>query len=217
MHSYVCLFSTKLGYSLSTTPNVICNFLSMNDISGATLENPDSTVHHAECSFVVQVHSSGDDNADAASNQDDTSKPPNNSEPSEKIACVVPESIVGETVVNEVHLGPKPYHLQASSIAERDQWINAINTALRTYQRNKEERARQRGSALRICQLRLRSFYNGLPFQTSTALLVAVNFFVTVSAASRNRRLRQSQALSGGSGVTVCHTEFLHAAERRAC
>ena len=182
MHSYVCLFSTKLGYSLSTTPNVICNFLSMNDVSGATLENPDSTIHQSECSFVVQVHPSGDDDANAASNHDERSKFPNNAETSGNIACTVPESGAGDTAVKEARLGPKPYHLQASSIAERDQWINAINTALRTYQRNKEERARQRGSALSVCQLRLRSFYTGLPFQTSTALLVAVNFVVTVSA-----------------------------------
>ncbi len=59
--------------------------------------------------------------------------------------------------------------------------MSAINAALRAYQRNKEEEVRKRGSALRICQLRLLSFYNGLLFQTSTALLVAANFFVTVS------------------------------------
>ena len=154
----------------------------MDDISGASLEDPDSTVHHDECSFVVQVHPSGDDDANAASNHDERSKFPNNAETSGNIACTVPESGAGDTAVKEARLGPKPYHLQASSIAERDQWINAINTALRTYQRNKEERARQRGSALSVCQLRLRSFYTGLPFQTSTALLVAVNFVVTVSA-----------------------------------
>ena len=151
----------------------------MDDISGATLEDPESTVHHDECSFVVQVHPFEIENADAVSFHNECSKTPNN-EQFERVASCVPKSMAGDTVMKEIRLGPKPYHLQASSIAERDQWMNAINTALRTYQRNKEERARQ-GSWLRICQLRLRSFYNGLLFQTLTALLVAVNFFVTVS------------------------------------
>ena len=178
------MFSTKIGYSLSTTPNVICNFLSMDDISGAVLENPDSTVHHAECSFVVQVQSSGGETEDTASNQIPKRKIASDSEPSENDeAGSVLASISDTEKQLEAALAPQPYHLQAASIAERDQWIATINATLRAYQRNKEEQASQRGSALLVCQLRLRSFYNGLLFQTSTALLVAVNFFVTVSAA----------------------------------
>jgi hypothetical protein len=183
MRSYVCLFSTKIGYSLSTTPNVICNFLSMSDISGATLEDPGSTVHHSECSFVIQVQQPSNDKADSVSVYTQSCRNlPNDADPSGKMACGLSKSIAGDSEIQQPRFEPQPYHLQASSIAERDQWMNAINTALRAYQRTKEEEVRKRGSALRICQLRLRSFYNGLLFQSLTALLVAVNFFVTVSA-----------------------------------
>ncbi len=157
----------------------------MNDISGAFLENPDSTVHHAECSFIVQVRPFGGVVADAASNCDQNRKLSSvDTEPSGKAAeGVVPEPIPYDKEMQNTRPLPQPYHLQASSVAERDHWMVAINTALRAYQRDKAEKARQRASALRMYQLRLRSFYTGLPFQTSTALLVAVNFFVTVSAA----------------------------------
>jgi hypothetical protein len=142
----------------------------MEDISGATLEDPDSTVYHDECSFVIQVLSSDNRNSDH-----DTSIQDELVLPSESIIRA------SERKVREAHFGPKPYHLQASSIAERDQWMNTINATLRAYQTKKEEQTRQRGSTLHLCQLRLRSFYTSLPFQTSTALLVAINFFVTVS------------------------------------
>ena len=156
----------------------------MNDISGAFLENPDSTVHHAECSFIVQVRLSGSVVADAASNSDQNRKWSSlDTEPSGKAKGVFPLPIADDTENRNTRPVPQPYHLQASSVAERDLWMVAINSALRDDQRDKEEKARQRESALHMYQLRLRSFYTGLPFQTSTALLVAVNFFVTVSVA----------------------------------
>ncbi len=149
----------------------------MNDISGAALEDPNSTIHHTECSFVVHVKlSCGGEGLNCVQStkwvNDDAEQ-----------TCADPESIAYGFDMQDTSLAPQPYHLQASSIAERDQWITEINTALRAYQRERAEKARQGGSALRMCQLRLRSFYTGLLFQTSTALLVAVNFFVTVSAA----------------------------------
>ncbi len=180
-YRYICLFSTKIGYSLSTTPNVICNFLSMNDISGAALEDPDSTIHHAECSFVVQVHMlSRDRDVQAMSRNESLINTPKDAKLAGNCKLDAHEHTACDKDRQESSLEPQPYHLQASSVAERDQWMSAINTTLRAYQRNKAEKARQQGSALRMYQLRLRSFYTGLPFQTSTALLVAVNFFVTV-------------------------------------
>ncbi len=184
---------------------MICNFLSMSDISGAVLEDPDSTVHHVECSFVVHVIPSS---GGRAPNHDQNREWASDTEPSKEESTEehsLPGCITVDKEMQEAPFGPHPYHLQASNIAERDQWINAINTALRAYQRERLERVREKGSALRICQLRVRSFYTGLLFQTSTSVLVAVNFFVTVSAvfwygARRHRRLPLC-AVSGNSGV----------------
>jgi hypothetical protein len=155
----------------------------MNDISGAVLEDPDSTIHHAECSFVVQVHRPESNRDDPAMNRNQSLRnTPNDATivGNEKRSTEQCEQSAYDTDMLDSSLGPQPYHLQASSIAERDQWMSAINTALRAYQIKKEEQARQGESALRMYQLRLRSFYAGLPFQTTTALLVAVNFVVTV-------------------------------------
>ena len=52
---FVCLSPSKIGYSLSTSPNALCNCLSMDDISGAVVEDPDGFDCHTECTFVIQV------------------------------------------------------------------------------------------------------------------------------------------------------------------
>jgi hypothetical protein len=179
-----------MGYSLTTTSNVICNFLSMDDISGAFLEDPDSTFYDAECSFVVQVHK----NLDSA-----TVTPPNSGGSSrcssigskgappaalEGAAEPVLDFSVRADAAAAAPPAPRSYHFKASSVAERDQWMQSINAALCAYQQAKAEQEHRSRSRARRLQRRLRAVYTGLPFQTSTALLVAINFFVTVSASA---------------------------------
>ena len=179
----------------------------MDDISGAVLEDPESTLHDAECSFVVQVHKTLDSASGTAppSGQNSRcssigSKAANPEGPSEP---VLDFSVRADSAPSADALpSPQPYHFKASSVAERDQWMHAINAALRAYERDKAEQEHRHRSRLRRLQRRLRIFYTGLPFQTSTALLVAVNFFVTVSAPARPvRRLAGARAGADARGA----------------
>jgi hypothetical protein len=176
----------------------------MNDISGAVLEDPDSTVHHAECSFVIQVRRGVNIIKDTAFNCNQSQNLSMDAEPNGQAAG-------GDLEVQEVLLEPQPYHLQALNIAERDLWMHAINSTLRAYQRDRAEKVRQQGNVLRIYQLRLRSFYNGLHFQTLTALLVAVNFFFTVIApyARTRRKVTGSLLLTRAAICGVCSARWL--------
>ena len=180
----------------------------MNDISGAVLEDPDSTVHHAECSFVVQVRQCVNIIKDTAFNCNQSQNLSMDAEPNGKV-------VGGDIELQEVLLEPQPYHLQASNIAERDQWMNAINSALRAYQRDRADKVRQQGSMLRIYQLRLRSFYNGLHFQSSTALLVAVNFFFTVIATYHPYARRHARCGNSTGGV-LAFSDFAGCVDRSA-
>jgi hypothetical protein len=173
----------------------------MDDISGAVLEDPDSTLHDAECSFVVQVHKKLDSasctppNSGPNSRCSSTGSKPNLESLSEP---VLDFSVRADAASSADALpSPQPYHFKASSVAERDQWMHAINATLRAYERDKAEQEHRSRSRLRRLQRRLRNFYTGIPFQTSTALLVAVNFFVTVSAARSRRRRRGADARAG--------------------
>jgi hypothetical protein len=158
----------------------------MDVISGAVLEDPDSTFYDAECSFVVQVHK----------NLDSASVTPPNSGGNSRCSSIgskgASEPVLDFSVRADADAAaaaatppaPRSYHFKASSVAERDQWMQSINAALCAYQQAKAEQEHRSRSRARRLQRRLRAFYTGLPFQTSTALLVAINFFVTVSASN---------------------------------
>jgi hypothetical protein len=167
---YVCLFASKIGYSLSTAPNAICNFTSIDDIFRAVPAEPESQFHDEECSFIVQVHKKGEDGVISESDQHGLAH--------KKLSF---EFTARNKFNKETRICPRPYYFKATSIAERDQWISAINSALRANQREKEYKEIKNKNLFRRLQPTLRSIYSGLWFQFATALLVALNFFLTVS------------------------------------
>lgn len=152
-----------MGYSLSTTPHAICNFLSIEDIAGAepeVYEGIGNAPQDTERSFVVKVHAHGS---------------PGN----------IGESVHSPGEISKdktLPLSPKPYYFKASSITERDQWIEDINSALIGFHRKREAGGVLRIGSWRRFQRRLQSIYTSAPFQTATAITVGLNFFVTVSA-----------------------------------
>ncbi len=168
---------------MSTTPNAICNFLSLGDVSRAVPDESESQFHDAECSFIIKAHKQ--DEAGATSELDRLS-PASYNPPGFATVAALGKSSCDNTSRNKVdietRLGPKPYFFKASSIAERDQWVSAINSAVRDYQREKAYEECRKKSAFRRLQSRLRSVYTSLRFQFVTALMVAVNFFLTVSS-----------------------------------
>jgi hypothetical protein len=180
-HSYVCLFSSKIGYSLSTTPNVICNFLSMDEISGAVPEDAESQNYNAECSFIVQVQEWCDLKSTDLSTDLSGTSCRNESNCCSSTSAGTPYDFShrnGAEKVSQFHA--KPFYLRASCKAERDQWINDINSAVLAHRKDKANQTNQRNHAFYRHQLRLRSFYTSFSFQAATAFLVALNFFVTV-------------------------------------
>jgi hypothetical protein len=180
---YVCLFTSKIGYSLSTTPHAICNFLSMEDIDSAAPDDTANSPHNAECSFIVSVLSRENRtrNSDQIIHHSDSNQPDSSITAAATQQTATQEPFQGGGAVAIPPLGPKPYYFRASSIAERDEWIDDINSALRAFRRTEGSDGGQRASALPGYQLRLQSIYTSAPFQAATAITVGLNFFVTVS------------------------------------
>ena len=52
---YVFLWASRIGYSLSPNPDIICNFISFDDISRAEVVDAESKDWRTKCDFVVQV------------------------------------------------------------------------------------------------------------------------------------------------------------------
>ena len=144
----------------------------MNEISQAVPEYTENIHQDADCSFIVQVHEPNEGNG--AINRKELGC--NASTPGG--ASYDSSHRNGAQKVSQFHA--KPFYLRAICKAERDQWINDINTAVRTFQRVKADEMNLQNSAFHRQQFRLRSIYNSFAFQTATAFLVALNFFVTV-------------------------------------
>jgi hypothetical protein len=153
----------------------------MDDVTRAVLAEPDSLFHDAECSFTVQVRTKGGDSEISESDQYN----PLSSNPSVLAALGNQSFTSRKNNDKETQIDPTPYYFKASSIAERDQWVSAINSALRAYQREKAYEELKNKNAFRRLQPKLRSIYAGLWFQFATALLIAVNFFLTVRKIER--------------------------------
>jgi hypothetical protein len=184
----------------------------MEDIDSAVPEDTGNPLQDVECSFIVKVHTREHSTPNSTQNIGNSGL--NQPDPSKSDIATTqpdpPEISHGSGNVPVSQLGPKPYNFKASSIAERNQWIGDINSALRAYQRTKESDGGQRASALRAFQLRLQSFYTSMPFQAATAITVGLNFILTVSTSrhQRGRDLRScirplSGRLSGGAGAAA--------------
>ena len=151
----------------------------MNEIARAIPENTENVHQDAECSFVVQVQEPKEVNLRGTNKRNEVGC--NTSTPGG-----TPHDFSyrnGAEKVSQFHA--KPFYLKASCKAERDQWINDINTAVRTFQRVKADEMNLRNSTIHRQQFRLRSIFTSFAFQTATSFLVALNFFVTVKKTYR--------------------------------
>jgi hypothetical protein len=151
--------------------------MSMHEISGAIPEDTENNNHDTECSFIVQVQESKDVRSSDMTGADDRNDLSCGSSTPAGTSCDSSYRDGGEKA-SQFHA--KPFYLRASCKAERDQWINDINAAVRTYQSDRANQKNLRTSAFYRQQLRLRSIYTSFAFQAATAFLVALNFFVTV-------------------------------------
>ena len=166
--------------------------LELKNVVAAVIENPDAVDNNEECSFVVK--SSRDWNeGDMYENGNSKTKDIDEYDIStEALDSIMHDSINTPEFSDEVlaeyskyiskSTSPLSYHFRATSVADRDQWIKAINLAIQAQRNAQAESAFQARSLLHQIQSRARVVYLSVPFQMGTALLVALNFFFTVSA-----------------------------------
>ncbi len=187
----MCLFSSKIGYSLSSTPSVLCNVLKMDDISEAVIEDPGGVDGNSECSFIVKVlivdplnKASAEQELEGTGEQSEVDCMDHFKRPvySQDLSSFKKHALLDQGIASP--LLPQPYYFRARSVSERDHWITDINTALRLYRDKKDKHASQTRSFLRRNQQKLRAVYDSVAFQTGTAMLVGLNFFFTVPARS---------------------------------
>ena len=164
--------------------------LDLDDVEEALIEHPDGIDNNEECSFVVKA-------AQRCKDNEETQNGDSNSDDNEEhgfpaYACdIIMNDCINESefsdelrVVYQTYISksicPLSYHFRASSVAERDHWINDINSAIQAHRHMKADSALQAQSMLNQIQCRAREAYFSVPFQMGTALLVALNFFFTV-------------------------------------
>jgi hypothetical protein len=75
---------------------------------------------------------------------------------------------------------PKPYFFRASSVSERNQWIDHINQAIAEHRDEKRRQQHVRQSFLLRNQMWLRETYSSIEFRMATALCVGLNFVAMV-------------------------------------
>jgi hypothetical protein len=180
-------------------PEALCNILSLDHVSEAFIENPESTERGDECSFIVDIMKSNppcNGIHPAICNHDDTrpgtklptaaAPPP----PSLDENRIIPANLDGKdgplpflcAASQEILVAPRRYHFRAASTTERDRWIRAINRAVRVHRAAAARRAAAPppGPARRA-QRAVRRLYEGRPFRVASAALIAANFCFTVS------------------------------------
>jgi hypothetical protein len=188
---YVCLFTSKIGYSMGSTPSALCDVLDFDSITEAIVEHPDGVDNHEECSFVVMVsieartstngspHKEDEDQVElsggskAASNDNILFTSLDEPDFPEDLRAVYSDYISKPG-------SPRSYHFRATSVAERDTWIRDINGAVLAHRNAQTESAVHAKSFIHRIQLRTRPIYFSVWLQMGTALLVALNFFFTV-------------------------------------
>jgi hypothetical protein len=96
------------------------------------------------------------------------------------MCCLFKRSKGATSSSGDVQCPPKPYFFRASSVSERNQWIDHINLAIAEFQ---EERRRQQQIQQNFYlrnQMWLRQTYNSIEFRMATALCVGLNFVAMV-------------------------------------
>jgi hypothetical protein len=52
---YVCVWQTRIGYSLSPTEDIICDFIEINDVEQCVAVDSSNKDEQVKCDFIVQV------------------------------------------------------------------------------------------------------------------------------------------------------------------
>lgn len=201
---YVYLWSSRIGYSLSPSPDVICNFISLDDVSCAEAVDPECKDCLTKSDFVVQVMQSSTNNNIEATNKNDlpaANDVPKFDWPEHHLSqrSEVTRTPWFKTVrqwlrkassfqlpalnspSEEVQVNPKPYFFRASSVSERNKWIHHINVAVVNFQNEKRRKLHEQGNFLLRNQAWMRDIYTSIIFRMATAFCVGVNFLAMVS------------------------------------
>ena len=186
-----------MGYSLSKTPGVICDFLSIEHIVKAH-----STNEKNECDFIVEVAEAVRGTTRGSNRCLCSRLPSTNSLGNEGCTGLQgsqepPDSVMkADTTRDDLNGGheksgaetvtigngiatPTAYYLRAHTVSERNRWIKDINRAVSRFQAERE--ALKKEPSLIRCQRRIRAVQMSFEFQMATACVVALNFFVMVA------------------------------------
>ena len=177
---YVCLWPSKIGYSLREVPSAICGFLDFDDVECAIPHSKIADNFQSDCDFIVQVKGI---ELSISANQTQTlvQCPKNSSSPVRKSSLAeLFKHSRGSSKSRSVPNQSQPYYLRATSILQRDPWVRDINRTLATYRLDQEKNLRDQASFLLRNQKKIRSVYNSFTFQSGTAVLVGLNFIVLI-------------------------------------
>lgn len=94
---------------------------------------------------------------------------------------------------------PVSYFFRASSVIERNLWVNQINQAVGEFRREKDRQQREQEHFLSRNQLWLRGIYMSIQFRMVTAIIVGLNFLSLVRRASSAPYLCPSPVPSPGA------------------
>ena len=202
--SYVYLWPSRIVYSLSPGPDIICNFISLDDVSCAEATDPEGEDWNTKCDFVVNiVPKSAEEKYATTDGEDHLSS-------EEKLKSILPDhnlakrsngpqstsfNLVRESrqrtsarinaqaaddPSKDAQLAQKPYFFRASSVSDRNNWIQHINSAVANFQSEKRRKRLEQGNFLLRNQARVRNIYTSIVFRMATAFCVGVNFLVMV-------------------------------------
>ncbi len=195
------LWPSRIGYSLSPSPDVICNFISLDDVSCAEPLDPECKDSSTKCDFVVQVVPNlAHENIEKSNGEDlsFTKTVPKSNGPEHQLSqrsyAQRPtwfnfvkhglqralKSPAAHDLLKEDQAAHKPYFFRASSVSERNKWIHHINLAVANFQNEKQRHIHEQDNFLLRNQAWVRKIYTSITFRMATAFCVGINFLVMV-------------------------------------
>jgi hypothetical protein len=178
---YVCVWATRVGYSLSPSADTICDFIDMNDIDSCVAVDPSNKNEQVKCDFMVKVklECTSTRIPTATNRMAGVSGEKCEDVPHTTDICIEPVQTPDRGTCGSIS-APKSYYFRASNLVERNQWIDTINLAITRNEEKKRKRRVIESNFFLRNQMRLRSVYTSVEFQMITAFFVGLNFLTMV-------------------------------------